>query len=55
MDQFRTYTLFNRVFREHRDALDYFGYDLRGGEAGDGGRRLDPIRSREAARLSTSA
>ena len=47
--------VFNRVFREHRDALDYFGYDLRGGEAGDGGRRLDPIRSREAARLSTSA
>ena len=47
--------VFNRVFREHRDALDYFGYDLRGGEAGDGGQRLDPIRSRETARLSTSA
>ena len=50
--------VFNRVFREHRDALDYFGYDLLGGEAEAGagsGRRLDPIRSREAARLSTSA
>ena len=29
--------VFNRVFREHRDALDYFGYDLMGGEAGGGG------------------
>ena len=27
--------VFNRVFREHRDALDYFGYDLMDGEAGD--------------------
>ena len=26
--------VFNRVFREHRDALDYFGYDLMDGEAG---------------------
>ena len=29
--------VFNRVFREHRSALDYFGYDLMGGEAGGGG------------------
>ena len=26
--------VFNRVFREHRDALDYFGYDLMDGKAG---------------------
>ena len=47
--------VFNRVFREHRSALDYFGYDLMGEEAEGGGQRLDPIRSREAAKLSTSA